>query len=190
MDTDKTYVYYAPGTAPCGTSVVATIELLGKTNVSDLLHAPKEPFISPFYTGGLINCGRVVRIQGTEKDYTTVTLCFSGAEDDKEFTIANGKLFYITGCDYDKGRGLRVFRYKAGALNDASYVSPTFSGVKYKFFPSGRLNVKARFTNGDLCAEHVYRDDQWNTLSEVKIHATHTSYAYDQHERLVKTDLG
>lgn len=174
-----TSCYYTTGINGKEPALIS-IELLKKTDVSNLLYKPHR-LETPAFTGGLINCGKVHSIVSIAngRELKEATVIFG---DGTKALFVVSKYFNLEGYRYEENKGLPVYRTKAGALNGVDYVDTTFSGVRYFYYSGGMIHQKCRYKNGDLEVTQTFRDDLFNTLESVTL-KDGTTLSFDSMEQ-------
>jgi hypothetical protein len=170
----------------CG-KVLVTIELLPMTDMKGIKLYHGKLLVNPFYRELKVNCGKITNITDLNEsyDFTVAELPFNKGVT----TVEDGKYFNINQYNFKTEECITAYQYKIAAAEQANYVQRNYSGTYDTHYQSGFIRIRTHYVNGEKHAEHLYRNDAYNTLEGVRMYNqghVECEFVYDGRETLIR----
>lgn len=183
----KVFLLGACGSSKTAGKVIITVELLpNHTDMKAITVYHGKHIVNPFYRKLHLNAGKVTCISDLEEEHE-----HNEATVLNGYTLKSGKYFYLYKGDteLDQSEYLPAYQYKIAVLEQSGYIARGYTGAQYTHYETGNIQTKIYYHNGTLHSRFYYRDDNFNTLDNVRQYRNGVldcEFNYDIREALIR----
>lgn len=164
-----------------------TIEPLDITNIKD----DRNHEIYDFIKADIV---KVISIEDLQGNKVNTAYLLNRPPNDLKYEIKEAEVIRFKNCNFAELLPnlsyIAFYTSKIGALNKSKEIAKTFTGVRYYYYPNGKLKEKIYYIQGNSMNVYGYYNNEFNSLYYSWIYEPDTNssimavreYVYDRSE--------